>query len=52
MKSISTNAELKAAIETLVDYNWVDEQEDYRKNPLNKAHIYHTLCALSDWIDE
>lgn len=53
---INTNAELVAAINRVLDYNWKDEEEDYeeQKRQGNEVenHIYLTLCELDEWVSE
>lgn len=49
MKKITNQAQLIDAIRTLVDYNWNDEEEDYRENKC-EGHIFETLKALDKWI--
>ena len=55
---ITTEAQLVAAINRLLEYNWSDEEENYNdwkeENPGldDSAHIFHTLRILNDWIGE
>jgi len=51
MKQITNNAELIAAIDTLLEYNWRDEEQDYEQHEGDKdAHIFTTMQALDAWI--
>lgn len=50
MKHITTNSELRAAIRTIVDYNWEDEARDYKEHEGEKdTHIFTVLEALDEW---
>lgn len=48
--------ELKAAINTVLEYNWKDEESDYNdrggdcEDTIN--HIYRTLLRLHKWANE
>ena len=48
--------ELKAAINTVLEYNWADEEEDYNDRggdcEENEHHIYKTLLALDRFVNE
>lgn len=53
---INTNADLLAAINRVLDYNWKDEEEDYNRQKEEgndvDGHIYITLCELDEWVSE
>ena len=55
---ITTQAQLVAAINKLLEYNWLDEEKDYNnwkeENPGldDSDHIFYTLQALNDWVGE
>ena len=48
--------QLKVTIQTVVDYNWDDEAEDYRLTVMDgddpgDMHIFHALVRLQNWLD-
>lgn len=53
---IETIADLKAAINKVLDYNWSDEEDDYNDHggdcEENENHIYRTLLDLDRWANE
>ena len=48
--------ELKAAINTILEYNWTDEERDYNEHggdcEENDQHIYKTLLELDQFLNE
>lgn len=52
MPKIQTINQLKDAINTLLNYNWDDEKDDFKKHSSDKTHIFVTMQALADWVDE
>ncbi len=44
---------LNAAIRAVVDYNWVEELEDYTsdENDSRESHIFNSLVALDNWLE-
>lgn len=51
MKAITSQEELKSAIETVVNYNWNSELRDFEEHQGDGlVHIFPTLVALSNWI--
>lgn len=52
MEKIQTIAQLKEAINKLLDYNWDDEKDDFQEHRNDKAHIFVTMQALADWVGE
>lgn len=48
--------ELKAAINTVLEYNWEDEENDYNDRggdcEENEHHIYKTLLELDRFVNE
>lgn len=51
MQKIQTIAQLKDAINAMLNYNWDDEEEDYKRHKAD-SHIFVTMQALADWVDE
>lgn len=48
--------QLKLTIQTVVEYSWDDEAEDYRVTVVNgddpgDMHIFNALVRLQNWLD-
>lgn len=48
---IPTLGALKFHLRNVIDYNWADEEEDYKQNPC-PGHIFLSLQALGEWLEE
>lgn len=55
MKKINTLDQLKQDIQTIVDYNWGEESQNFneyvRENGDDGAHIFTVLKRLQAWIE-
>ena len=41
---------IREQIIKLVNYNWLDELNDFRDHPDDKNHIFITMVALDDYV--
>lgn len=55
-----TYGKIKRLVDTLLDYHWDKEREDYRRWYEEKeqqdeeyptGHIFETMCELNNWIE-